>query len=124
MIEQVVVPALNTFKPELIMIASGVDASARDPLGRMLCSAETFRTMTEHLMTAATDLCQGRLVACHEGGYAPTHAPFCTLAILETLAGHRTGIIDPMAERLAKTPGHILLSAQQQAISRAAQGRT
>jgi len=116
-IEQVVLPALRAFRPELIMIASGVDASARDPLGRMLCSGETFRTMTERLMSAAADLCNGRLVACHEGGYAPTHAPFCTLAILETMAGHRTGVVDPMAERLSQTPGHKLLPEQQAAIS-------
>lgn len=115
-IEQIVVPALQKFRPELIMIASGVDAAARDPLGRMLCSGETYRAMTERLMAAAADLCRGRLVACHEGGYAPTHAPFCTLAILETMAGHRTGIVDPMAERLAQTPGHDLLPHQQAAI--------
>ncbi len=118
-IDQVVVPALKAFQPELIMIASGVDASARDPLGRMLCSGETYRRMTERLMSAAADLCQGRLVACHEGGYAPTHAPFCTLAILETMAGYMTGIVDPMAERLAATPGHDLLPEQQTAISKA-----
>ena len=115
-IEQVVLPALRAFQPELIMIASGVDASARDPMGRMLCSGETYRRMTEHLMRAAADLCNGRLVACHEGGYAPTHAPFCTLAILETMAGHRTGVADPMAERLARTPGHDLLPHEQAAI--------
>ncbi len=124
-IEQVVLPALKAFKPELIMIASGVDASARDPLGRMLCSGETYRGMTDLLMSAASDLCNGRLVACHEGGYAPTPAPFCTLAILESMAGHRTGIIDPMAERLAQTPGHTLLPEQQAIIDdRAGRGLT
>ena len=102
------------------MIASGVDASARDPLGRMLCSGETFRQMTKLIMTAAADLCAGRLVACHEGGYAPTHAPFCTLAILETLAGHKTAVVDPMAERLKQTPGHDLLTEQEAIISRIA----
>ncbi len=119
-IERVVLPALDMFRPDLIMIASGVDASARDPMGRMLCSGETFRRMTELLMAAAADHCAGRLVACHEGGYAPTHAPFCTLAIIETLAGHRTGVADPLAERLAATPGHDLVPAQQAIIDRAA----
>ena len=120
-IEQVVLPALRRFQPYLIMIASGVDASARDPMGRMLCSAETFRAMTEHMMTAADQLCGGRLVACHEGGYAPTHTPFCTLAIIETLAGHRTGIVDPLAERLANSPGHKLLPTEQTVIQRVAE---
>ncbi|MEZ5930651.1 MAG: class II histone deacetylase [Alphaproteobacteria bacterium] len=120
-IEKVVLPALKRFRPELIMIASGVDASARDPLGRMLCSAETFRAMAGRLLGAAAELADGRLLACHEGGYAPTHAPFCTLAIIETLAGHRTGVIDPMAERLANMPGHALQPAQRSVIERAAE---
>ncbi len=114
-IEQIVLPGLHQFRPDLILIASGVDASARDPLGRMLCSAETYRAMTEALLMAASDLCEDRLIVCHEGGYAPTHAPFCALAILETLSGHRTDIIDPMAERLARTPGYSI-SREQQAV--------
>jgi acetoin utilization deacetylase AcuC-like enzyme len=120
-IAKVVLPALARFRPELIMIASGVDASARDPMGRMLCSAETFRTMAERLLEAATALAGGRLVACHEGGYAPTHAPFCTLAIIETMAGQRTGVADPMADRLARMPGHGLQPAEQAVIERAAE---
>lgn len=119
-IETVVLPALRRFRPELIMIASGVDASARDPMGRMLCSAETFRTMTALMMGAAAELTDGRLVACHEGGYSPTHAPFCTLSIIETLAGHRTTVTDPMAERLERMPGHALELAQAAAIELAA----
>lgn len=119
-IETVVSPALRAYRPELILIASGVDASARDPMGRMLCSAETFRTMATLLMDAATELADGRLVACHEGGYAPTHAPFCTLAIIETLAGERTEVVDPMAERLERMPGHALEPAQAVVIERAA----
>lgn len=112
-VEQVVLPALRRFRPELVLIASGVDASARDPMGRMLLGAETFRTMTRLLMAAAGDLCDGRLVACHEGGYAPTHAPFCTLAIIETLAGVRTDVVDPMDARLARMTSHALQPAQQ-----------
>ena len=120
-IDRVVLPALRAHRPELILIASGVDASARDPMGRMLCSAETFRTMAERLMAAAADLAGGRLVACHEGGYSPTHAPFCTLAIIETLAGHRTDVVDPMAERLVRTPGHALTPEQRTVIDQAAE---
>ena len=119
-IETVVLPALRAHRPGLILIASGVDASARDPMGRMLCSGETFRTMTTLLMEAAAELADGRLVACHEGGYAPTHAPFCTLPIIETLAGHRTDVVDPMAARLARTPGHALQPAEAAVIAQAA----
>ena len=43
--DRVVLPALHRFRPELIVIASGLDASAMDPLGRMLCTSETYRAM-------------------------------------------------------------------------------
>ena len=46
--------------------------------------------MATLLMAAAEELCGGRLVACHEGGYAPYYVPWCALAVIETFAGVRT----------------------------------
>ena len=60
--EQVVLPALYRFKPELIVVPSGFDASGVDPLGRMMVTSEGYRAMTKLLMKAADDLCGGRLV--------------------------------------------------------------
>jgi acetoin utilization deacetylase AcuC-like enzyme len=104
----------------LIMIASGFDASCRDPLGRMLCTSETYRALTARLLAAADALCAGRLVACHEGGYSETYVPFCGLATIEALAGLRTGVVDPLAERLGRLPGQELLPHQAEVIERAA----
>ena len=39
--------------------------------------------------------CNGRLVACHEGGYSTAYVPFCTLRILEAFSGKASGIDDP-----------------------------
>ena len=70
------------------MIACGFDAGALDPLGRMLLPAATFGAMTdERLLDAAARLCDGRLVASHEGGYSAGHVPFCGLAVIEALSG-------------------------------------
>ena len=44
--ERVVVPALRAFRPELIVIASGFDASGMDPLGRQLLHSESYRELT------------------------------------------------------------------------------
>ena len=52
-LDQVVVPALEAFDPELIVIACGFDAGALDPLGRMLLPAAAFGEMTERLLEAA-----------------------------------------------------------------------
>ena len=67
-IEQVVVPALRAFKPDLILVPSGFDGGMYDPLGRMMAYSETFREMTGLLLEAADELCEGRLVLSHEGG--------------------------------------------------------
>ena len=88
-------PALRAFRPEMIVVASGLDAGAFDPLARMLAHSETFRSMACSIRSLADELCGGRLVAAHEGGYSEAYVPFCGLAVIETLAGLRTPVDDP-----------------------------
>jgi acetoin utilization deacetylase AcuC-like enzyme len=71
-------------------------------LGRMLCSADTFRAMTRQMMQAADRLCDGRLTLVHEGGYSEVYVPFCGHAVLEELSGAPVSAPDPMAATLAK----------------------
>ncbi|MCB2128987.1 MAG: class II histone deacetylase [Rhodobacteraceae bacterium] len=98
--EVLVIPALRGFRPDLIVIASGLDASAFDPLARMQAHSGTYRAMTQALMGEAAALCGGRLVAIHEGGYADAYVPFCGLAVIEELSGHRTPVMDPWLDVL------------------------
>ena len=97
-----VLPALYKFKPELIVVPSGFDASGVDPLGRMMVTSEGYRDMTRLLMKAADDLCGGRLVMSHEGGYSAMYVPYCGLAVMEELSGIRTAVEDPWAPHMAK----------------------
>ena len=117
--ERVVIPALHAFRPELIVVASGFDGSLYDPLGRMMLYSDTYRAMTQMLMSAADALCGGRLVMSHEGGYAPTYVPFCGLAVMEELSGVKTGVDDPMAARAATAGGQDLQPHQDAVIARA-----
>jgi len=103
-LDQVVLPALDRFEPGLIVIACGFDAGCLDPLGRMLLPAATFGEMTKRVLDAAERLCDGHLLASHEGGYSAGHVPFCGLAVIEALSGLSAGIDDPFAF-LAETPG-------------------
>jgi len=118
---RVVLPALSAFRPELIAVASGFDASGLDPLGRMMCHADTYREMTALVMEAADRFCDGRLVACLEGGYAPVYIPYCGLAVVETLAGVRTGVHDPHTEWIKGFGGQELQPAQAEVIAAAAE---
>jgi acetoin utilization deacetylase AcuC-like enzyme len=101
-IERVVLPALQRFRPDVIVVACGFDAAAVDPLGRMLLTAESFRRMTRQLMDAARALCGGRLVLVHEGGYSEVYVPFCGHAVLEELSGAPVHAPDPLAPVLEK----------------------
>ena len=99
-LDRIVLPALNRFQPDLIVVASGLDANALDPLARMMAQSDTYRAMTQRLMQAADTLCSGKLVMVHEGGYSEAYVPFCGQAIMETLAGQRTQVIDPFLDFL------------------------
>lgn len=64
-----IVPALQAFSPELIIVSAGFDAHERDPLGSLTMTDADFAWVTRELMTTAEKLCGGRLVAVLEGGY-------------------------------------------------------
>lgn len=94
-IQQVVLPALERFQPQLIIIGSGMDAAATDPLGRMVVTSEGFRAISREMIGAAERLTEGKIVFSHEGGYSATYVPFCGMAVLEELTGIDSGVEDP-----------------------------
>jgi acetoin utilization deacetylase AcuC-like enzyme len=117
---RVVLPALQAYRPELIVVACGLDASTMDPLARMMCYSETFRQMTRMLKRAARELCNGKLALCHEGGYSSVYVPWCALAILEELSEITTAFRDPSLDRFAAWPYQELQPHQAEVITRAA----
>ncbi|HLF29695.1 MAG TPA: hypothetical protein VI566_01555, partial [Xanthomonadales bacterium] len=117
--ERVVVPALKAYRPQLIMVPCGFDAGAHDPLGRMQMHSGGYRSLTRKVMAAAQELCQGRIVMCHEGGYNASTVPFFALAVIETLAGEQTGVEDPFLGLMAGLGGQELQPHQDEAIRRA-----
>lgn len=67
--EEILVPRVNDFQPELVLVAAGYDAHIADPLGRMKITREGFHEMTRIVKELAVQHCHGRLVALLEGGY-------------------------------------------------------
>ncbi|MGP9498275.1 class II histone deacetylase [Halomonas sp. AOP43-D1-4] len=98
---EIVIPALERYQPQLILVACGYDANAVDPLARMLLSSEAFRDMTRQVREAAERLCEGRLVMVHEGGYSEAYVPFCGHAVIEALSDVITNVVDPMQDFIA-----------------------
>lgn len=118
--ERVIVPALTRFQPELIIISSGFDSAAMDPFGRQLLHSDSYRVLTSRLMAVAEDLCGGRIVAVHEGGYDPLMGPFCGLAVVETLADRNTAVVDPWLSSISELPEQQLLKHHETAVDQAA----
>ncbi len=67
--ENVILPQLTKFAPELIMISAGFDAHYRDPLASLNLRAEDFDWVTRRLMDLADASAGGRIVSVLEGGY-------------------------------------------------------
>jgi acetoin utilization deacetylase AcuC-like enzyme len=65
----VILPALDAFGPDLVVISAGFDAHHRDPLGSLQLTEEDFAWVTLKLMEAAEIHCGGRIVSVLEGGY-------------------------------------------------------
>jgi len=117
--QRVVLPALRSFEPDLVVVASGFDANGMDPLGRMLLHSNSYRWMTRQLLDLAAEVADGRLVMCHEGGYSTAVVPFCGLAVLEELSDITTDVVDPFLEILEPTVGHELTAQQDARIDEA-----
>ncbi len=98
--DRLVVPALDEFRPELLLVVAGVDAAMYDPLSTMGLTAGGFAQVAERLVAAAERHCGGRLVFEQEGGYSPVYSPFCWLKLLEVLAAAPLSE-DPFAPFLA-----------------------
>jgi acetoin utilization deacetylase AcuC-like enzyme len=63
------IPELDKFKPEVLLISAGFDAHAEDPLAEMELSEEGFEEMTRALSDVADRHCRGRVISALEGGY-------------------------------------------------------
>ena len=67
--ERQILPAVEAFEPELLLVSAGFDAHRADPLAGLNWSTEDFGWITERLCDVADAHCEGRIVSCLEGGY-------------------------------------------------------
>ncbi len=83
---ETILPLLNDYRPDLIMISAGFDGHADDPLGGMRLTSGFFGEMTALLVRFAADRCAGRIVSVLEGGYNLSSLAECVGFHLEALA--------------------------------------
>jgi len=93
--DQVVLPALRRFDPQLMLISAGYDGHWDDPLGPLSLSISGYAALTQRLVTLAGELCAGKIALILEGGYSLPALSGCVVAALRVLLGRDPGV-DPL----------------------------
>jgi acetoin utilization deacetylase AcuC-like enzyme len=86
--ESALLPRLDDFRPDLIVISAGFDAHARDPLANINLTEADFGWATKKLMELADRHAGGRVVSLLEGGYDLEGLARSVEAHLDALMGH------------------------------------
>ena len=86
--QEVLLPVLHRFRPQLIFVSAGFDAHFRDPLASMRMSCAGYRELALILREVAEELCQGRLMFVLEGGYAGEALAWSLRTCLDVLLGN------------------------------------
>jgi acetoin utilization deacetylase AcuC-like enzyme len=82
---RLVLPALHAFQPDLLLVSSGFDACALDPLSHIMLNSSAYFRLTSALVAfCGANQCKGPVLM-HEGGYSEVYAPFCALRVIEAL---------------------------------------
>jgi len=81
-------PAIDAFAPELLLVSAGFDAHRLDPLADLNLTAADYRWITQELIEIADRHAQGRIVSTLEGGYSLTALRECSVAHVDALLGN------------------------------------
>ncbi|GAB4232922.1 MAG: histone deacetylase [Deltaproteobacteria bacterium] len=86
--EQMLTPAAERFRPEILLVSAGFDAHRDDPLADIQLTEEGFRFLTRHVIGLAERFCGGKIVSILEGGYETSSLTSCIeIHIRELLDG-------------------------------------
>ncbi len=67
--EKIVIPSLERFQPDLILVSAGYDAHWDDPLANLNLSLTGYNWISRELIKSAERICSGKIVFFLEGGY-------------------------------------------------------
>ena len=83
-----ILPRIEMFKPDLVLVSAGFDAHRRDPLAGLSLEARDYAEATRWILDTADSVCAGRVVSVLEGGYdLEGLASSCSAHVRELMAG-------------------------------------
>jgi len=91
--DEIFVPFIESFKPELILVSAGFDAHWNDPITSLGLSTAGYFMLSKKLVNLAEEHCGGKIVFVLEGGYNPTNLANGSAAVFAALTGNE--FIDP-----------------------------
>ena len=100
--ERVAVPAIERFRPQLMLVSCGWDAHVRDPLAPLAVTTDGHTRVARLVRDVAGAVCDGRLVVALEGGYDAHALAWCAGALCELLLGEEP---TPDPKPVATPPG-------------------
>lgn len=83
--DDLILPLLNHYRPEMVLVSFGFDTHWRDPLGQLELSAEGYKNLILKLIDFADENCEGRIALFLEGGYDLDAASACGQAVVSSL---------------------------------------
>ena len=97
-VDEVIIPLLNRYQPEMLLVSYGFDTHWRDPLGSLLLSATGYANLIKSLVRWADVNCNGRVALILEGGYDLMAAAYTTLGVTAEL------LDQPWDDALGRSP--------------------
>jgi len=85
--QEMLIPAAEQVKPELVLLSAGFDSRLGDPLGKFQLNDQDFRDLTMVALEIADKHAKGKLVSVLEGGYSLSGLAPAVRAHVETLRG-------------------------------------
>jgi acetoin utilization deacetylase AcuC-like enzyme len=116
-VNALIVPLGERFKPDLILMSAGFDSHWRDPLGQLQLTCTGFHMLARNVVHLAEEVCGGRVMAVLEGGYDPEALSGSVRAVAHALAGlpappdplgaggYLEPDVEPLVERLRQLHG-------------------
>lgn len=107
----IIVPILEEYAPDFLLVSAGYDLHRADPIGGMQLSTEGITRIAALLCDCARRVCKGRVAFFLEGGYNLEASAACVVPTVETLQG----VLESSAAIQPQIPGSRILPVLRQA---------
>jgi acetoin utilization deacetylase AcuC-like enzyme len=87
--DEIFVPFIESFKPDMILVSAGFDAHWNDPITTLGLSSAGYHMLSKKLVDLAEEYCSGKIVFVLEGGYDPQNVDNGAAAVFSALTGSK-----------------------------------